>query len=101
MKRFKSYSLNRQTHRRTDRQTDRQTDTTENITYPHSRVVIKILDICFYSWRVPKIMFQQLGNCFALYHVDLRYIHDIIDNIAHTICRIRNAQLKIYRTQLK
>ena len=43
MKRFKSYSLNRQTHRRTDRrtdrQTDRQTDTTENITYPHSRVV--------------------------------------------------------------
>ena len=45
MKRFKSYSLNRQTHRRTDRQTDRrtdgQTDTTENITYPHSRVVKK------------------------------------------------------------
>ena len=63
MKRFKSYSLNRQTHRRTDGQTDRQTDrqmdrwtdgqtdrqtdgqtdrrtdTTENITYPHSRVL--------------------------------------------------------------
>ena len=29
-----------QTDRRTDRQTDRWTDTTENITYPHSRVVI-------------------------------------------------------------
>ena len=33
VKRFKSYSLNRQKHR--------QTDMTENITYPHTRVVIK------------------------------------------------------------
>ena len=33
MKRFKSYSLNKNLH------TDTQTDTTENITYPHTRVV--------------------------------------------------------------
>ena len=48
----KVYSLNRQKHRQTHRQTDRQThtqtdtqtdrhtDMTENITYPHTRVVI-------------------------------------------------------------
>ena len=30
----------RHTHTQTDRQTHRQTDTTENITYPHTRVVI-------------------------------------------------------------
>ena len=42
-----AYSLNRQKHRQMDRRTDRQTDTqtdrrtdmTENITYPHTRVV--------------------------------------------------------------
>ena len=39
VKGFKSYSLNRQKHRQIDRQTHRQTDTTENITYPHTRVV--------------------------------------------------------------
>ena len=30
----------RQKHRHTDRQTDGRTDMTENITYPHSRVII-------------------------------------------------------------
>ena len=29
-----------QTHRHTDKHTDRRTDTTENITYPHTRVVM-------------------------------------------------------------
>ena len=51
----KNYSLNRQKHGQTDRntdrqtekwtdrqtETDRQTDMTENITYPHTQVVIR------------------------------------------------------------
>ena len=35
----------RQTDRYTDRHTDRQTDMTENITYPHTRVVITIFKL--------------------------------------------------------
>ena len=31
------------THTQTDRQTDRQTHVTENITFPHSRLVINIM----------------------------------------------------------
>ena len=34
-----------QTDRRTDRHTDGQTDTTKNMTYPHSRVVIKSMGV--------------------------------------------------------
>ena len=51
MKGFKSYRMNRHIHRdgrmdgwtdrQTHRQTDTQTDMTENITYPHTQVVIK------------------------------------------------------------
>ena len=33
------------THRQTDKQTDRQTHATENITFPHSRLVIIIIII--------------------------------------------------------
>ena len=42
----------RQTHRQTDTQTDTQTDMTENITYPHMRVVMIIsamLGVTVYS----------------------------------------------------
>ena len=41
----------RQTDTRTDRHTDTQTDTTENITYPHSRVVI-IADVKGYNENI-------------------------------------------------
>ena len=33
-------NTDRQTHRQTHRHTDRETDMTENITYPHTRVVM-------------------------------------------------------------
>ena len=33
----------RQTNKQTDRQTDRQTHATENITFPHSRLVMRII----------------------------------------------------------
>ena len=58
---FKSYSLtgiyterwmDRQTDRQTDGQTDRHTHMTENITYPHTRVVIKHTS---YTWRIPEL----------------------------------------------
>ena len=46
-KAFKSYSLNRQTDRHTHTQAHRQTDGQyENITFPHTRAVIKNLKSC-------------------------------------------------------
>ena len=44
VKGFKSYSLKRQTHRHTDK----QTDMTENITYPHTRVVITLTMLTYH-----------------------------------------------------
>ena len=43
---FRVYTLNRQTHRQRDEQTYKRTDITENVTYPHSRVV----KIEFFIW---------------------------------------------------
>ena len=68
-----------QTHRHTDRQTDRQTDMTENITYPHTRVVITFylfdLDIMTSVFKInPDFVKMYLDtenkipNCSSLKH---------------------------------
>ena len=49
-----------------DRQKDRQTDTNENITYPHSRVVI-IRDLYHYTLNFMSMGNQSLG---CMWHTD-------------------------------
>ena len=60
----------RQTHTQTDTQTDthtdRQTDMTENITYPHTRVVINIERLTMQSLQEHTILSGSSGIIFLL-----------------------------------